>query len=86
MEQEKTKSESLEQLEEQPEKKSEELENKKELSSMPITRNYMIKKNLKTSNRFGGRHIKQNINKRKSILSREKKLRSIGWSILFLKG
>lgn len=65
--------------------KEDEINEYKELSSIPITRNAMAAKYMKFSNKYRSKRKNQNSVKRNKIINREKKLKSVGWSLLMFK-
>ena len=57
----------------------------KELSSIPQTRNMMAVKYMRPSNKYRSKRRNQNPIKAGNILKREKRLKSMGWSLLMFK-
>lgn len=56
-----------------------------EKSTMPVTRNYMVMKAFKGMNmrKFNSPHNRQNSNKQSAIKKRQRKLRKIGWNLMY---
>lgn len=56
-----------------------------EKSTMPITRNYMVMKAFKgiDMKKFNSPHNKQDVNKRDAIKKRSRRLKKIGWNLMY---